>query len=111
MIFIDEKSNLDGADRLRYYWDDPCNELEVFPKRGQGGRSVIVWRAISYNGVEDLVEIDITLNAKYYCDILQTWPLSNAERTLEENWTHRTTILWCILISILRNGYKLMAYM
>lgn len=49
----------------------------------------MVWEAISYNEMLELVEIDGTMDAKYYCDVLHTYPLSNQVGILEEDWIYQ----------------------
>ena len=56
MIFSDEKKfNLDGPDGWMGYWHDLRKEPEVFSRRQNGGGSVMVWAAFSWEGVSKLV--------------------------------------------------------
>uniref|UniRef100_T1IGZ1 Tc3 transposase DNA binding domain-containing protein n=1 Tax=Strigamia maritima TaxID=126957 RepID=T1IGZ1_STRMM len=55
VIFSDEKKfNLDGPDGWAYYWHDLRQDDQVSSKRQQGGGSLIVWGAFSWNGKTNL---------------------------------------------------------
>ncbi|KMQ81987.1 hypothetical protein RF55_24576 [Lasius niger] len=55
VLFSDEKKfNLDGPDGWAYYWHDIRKEPQTFFSRQQGGGSLMVWGAFSYNGTTDI---------------------------------------------------------
>lgn len=59
VVFTYEKKfNLDGPHELSAYWHDLRRDPEVFLTRHQEGKSLMVWRAISYNGVLILVGVE-----------------------------------------------------
>lgn len=47
----------------------------------------MVWGAISYEGTLTLVEIEGTLAAQYYCDVMKQSLLDDANATLGGVWT------------------------
>ncbi|KAJ0390208.1 hypothetical protein ATCC90586_011240 [Pythium insidiosum] len=54
-IFSDEKKfNLDGPDGYRHYWHDLRRPVRQAMRRQQGGGSVMVWGAISWEGKSEL---------------------------------------------------------
>lgn len=59
VLFSDEKKfNLDGPDGWAYYWHDIRKEPQTFFSRQQGGGSLMVWGAFSYNGTTDIVFLE-----------------------------------------------------
>ena len=71
IVFFDEnKFNLDGPDGFTYYWHDLRKEPQYFSKRQQGGGGVMIWAAMSYNGVSDLGVINGTIDSNKYCEML-----------------------------------------
>lgn len=51
VIFSDEKKwNLDGPDGYKCYWHDLRKEPKICFSRQQGGRSVMTWGGIGFNG-------------------------------------------------------------
>ena len=87
-MFSDEKKfNLDGPDGFAYYWHDLRREQLIFSKRQQGGRSLIVWGAMSYYVLSDLIVIKWNQDSKGYCDTLETGLLEFAATTLGETFT------------------------
>ena len=85
LIFPDKKKfNLDGPDGLAYYWHDIRREKQVFEKRQQGGKSVMVWGAIYYYGVGELVILDGNRDSAGYCKTMQDNLLTFAAETLGE---------------------------
>lgn len=88
VIFTDEKKfNLDGPDGLACYWHDLRKEPERFSSRQQGGRSVMVWGAISYKGTIGLNGIEGTMDSKYYCNVLEEGLLPAANEAFGDVWT------------------------
>ena len=72
VLFSDEKKfNLDGPDRLAYYWHDLRKELRTFLSRQQGGGSLMVWGAFSYNGTTDSVFLEGHQNFEDYQTMLK----------------------------------------
>ena len=87
VIFTDEKKfNLDGPDGFAYYWHDLRKEPEYFSCRQQGGKSVMVWGAISYYGVSDLVFIKQKQDSKLYCSVLEENLIPFAETYVGETY-------------------------
>lgn len=73
MIFSDEKKfSLDGPSGTQYHWHDIRNNFEEYSKRVQGGRSVMVSGAISFNGMLDLVAIEKKMDSNFYVEALQS---------------------------------------
>lgn len=73
-IFSDEKKfNLDGPDGYRYYWaDKSLNEnVEIYSKDHNCRKNVMVWGAISKQGVSHLIEVKPKTKAPDYIKILQ----------------------------------------
>jgi len=72
VIFSDEKKfNLDGPDGFQYYWHDLRKEPQYCSKRQAGGGSLMVWGAVGYRGVFELVFIEHTVKAPEYLRMLQ----------------------------------------
>lgn len=72
MIFSDKnKFSLDGPDGFSQYWHDLRTEPRYVSRRQQGGKSVMVWGVISYNGVSELVFITKKQDSKVYCNVLE----------------------------------------
>lgn len=87
VVFSDEKKfNLDGPDGTQYYWHDIRKENEVYSQRVQGGRSVMVWGAICFNGKLDLVGIDGKMDSNYYVEVLQSVLIPSADALLGDEW-------------------------
>lgn len=87
VVFTDEKKfNLDGPDGLQYYWHDLQKQPEIDSKRVQGGRSVMVWGAISFNGKLDLVGNEGKMNSEYYTQVLENVLLPIADTVVGEDW-------------------------
>ena len=64
ILFSDEKKfNLDGPDGLAYYWHDRRKGKRLFPTRQFGGGSVMVWGAMGWNGLSQLVFLEGNQNA------------------------------------------------
>lgn len=73
VIFSDEKKwNLDGPDGLAYYWHDPNKPEVTFPKRQNGGGSIMVWGCFSARGTSELFIIEDTADAQDYLFTLES---------------------------------------
>ena len=73
-IFSDEKKfNLDGPDGYRYYWHDLKSEsnVKIYSKDHNYRKSVMIWGAISKQGVSKLVEVKPKTKALDYIQILE----------------------------------------
>ncbi len=73
-IFSDEKKfNLDGPDGYRYYWCDlqSKDDQEIFSKDFNCRKSVMVWGAISKNGVSPLIECKTKQKGPDYIEVLE----------------------------------------
>ena len=56
VILSDEKKfNLDGPDSYKYYWHNIKDAPKVCSKHAFGGRSLMVWAAVGWNGKSELV--------------------------------------------------------
>lgn len=74
IVFSDEKKfNLDGPDGFRYYWHDINLPESIFSRKRNGGSSVMIWAAISYNSKSDICFINGTLNSVKYQEILSKY--------------------------------------
>ena len=91
VIFSDEKRwCLDGPDAERHYWSDSRIERENFSKRRMGGRSLMVWGAISARGKSKLVMVDGTLDAVQYTEIMEDalMPMISDFYGGEDDWVY-----------------------
>ena len=62
ILFSDEKKfKLNGPDGFKYYWADLRNDKKVFLKRMNGGGSVMIWGAFSYEVKSELLFINTRL--------------------------------------------------
>ena len=72
VIFSDEKRfNLDGPDGHSYYWHNVNKEALSRLGRQKGGRSVMVWAAISHVGKLKLMFGDNRMDAEKYTVVLR----------------------------------------
>jgi transposase len=73
-IFSDEKKfNLDGPDGYRYYWADLTSneDVQIYSKDHNCRKNLMVWGAISKNGVSKLVEVNPKTKGPDYVEILK----------------------------------------
>ena len=71
-IFSDEERwFLDVRDGEQHYWSDFRIPRENFSKRRMGGRSLMVWGAISARGKSNLAIFDGNLGALQYSNIME----------------------------------------
>ena len=71
VIFSDEKRfNLDGPDGNHFYWHFHNDDKQFYSTRQNGGKSIMVWGAISHRMVSELAFIDQRMNAVKYCEVL-----------------------------------------
>lgn len=83
MISGDEREfNLDGSDSLADYCHAMRKEQLVFSKRQQGSKSLMLWRAMSYNEISSLILIDIGQNSVACSEALRDGLLGFAERNV-----------------------------
>jgi hypothetical protein len=74
VIFSDEKKfNLDGPDGCQYYWQDLRREPQYFSKRVQGGGSLMIWAAFSYQGKTKLAIMRGRQDSAAYQQVLQEY--------------------------------------
>lgn len=73
-------------DVLQYNWHNLRRETEILLERVRGGRSAIVWGAISYEVKVDLVGKDGKMELEYYVNILQNVLLSMDDMDFNEDW-------------------------
>ncbi len=74
VIFSDEKRfNLDGPDGWAYYWHDLRKDELVFSKRQQGGGSIMIWLAFSWDRATPVVFVEENITATRYKNILSTY--------------------------------------
>jgi len=74
VVFSDEKRfNLDGPDGWNSYWHDLRKEELIFPKRQQGGGSVMIWIGFSWDRATPAVEIEGAIDATKYKKVLQKY--------------------------------------
>jgi len=86
-IFTDEKKfNLDGPDGLACYWHDLRKEPAIFSKRQQGGKSLMIWGAVSYKDLSDLDILDGNVDSARYCQTLNETLLPFARKHHQNNW-------------------------
>jgi transposase len=91
VIFSDEKRfNLDGPDGCTMYWHDLRFEERSFFTRQGGGKSVIIWCAISQLHRSPIVVIDGTLDSKKYVNILKAHLLPFVNRLSVETGQEAT---------------------
>ena len=95
VVFSDEKFNLDDLDGFAYYWHDLLNEQQYFSKRQQGGASVTIWAAISFDEVSNIAVLDVNLNSEKYCDILSECLLPFAAEECTQNWIYKQDNATC----------------
>ena len=87
VIFSDEKKfNLDGPDGWAYYWHDLRRDKEIFSKRQQGGKSLMVWGGFGYGGKASLEFPTGRMNAIHYQTLLEEYLIPVAERIGTKNW-------------------------
>ena len=86
-IFTDEKKFiLDGPDGLACYWHDLRKEREIFSKRQQGGKSLMIWGAVAYNDLSNLYILDGSVDSARYCKTLRETLLPFAQKHYQKNW-------------------------
>ena len=90
MLWTDEtKINRIGSDGKVYTWKErgePLSDRTTIPtvKHGGGG-NIMVWGCMGWNGVGKLVEVQGTMDAEQYCDILDEGVVESFEKLgLEE---------------------------
>ncbi|GJQ65549.1 hypothetical protein Trydic_g7649 [Trypoxylus dichotomus] len=72
VVFMDEKRfSLDGPDGFQHYWHDLRREPKVISRRPQGGGGAMVWGAIFYSGVVEIIFIEGFLNTQKYLEIIE----------------------------------------
>jgi hypothetical protein len=87
VVWSDEKKfNLDGPDGFSYYWHDLRKEEVLFSRRAQGGGSVMILGAFSWNGQSEICFIDDRLKALDYQKILKKHLVDIGEKIGGVNW-------------------------
>lgn len=72
VIFSDEKKfNLDGPDGWQGYWHCLRHEEQIFSRRQNGGGSIMIWGAFSYEGKSKIVPLQGKQNAGKYIETLR----------------------------------------
>lgn len=88
IIFPDDKKfNVSKVDGLNYYWHDLRRPREKVEKSPTTRDSVIVWRAICYNGSVVLEGAERTMAAQYYTSIISEGLISVVDDTMGDVWT------------------------
>ena len=86
VIFTDEKKwNADGPDGYKYVWQDK-RANETLSKLPNTKTSLMVWGAISHEGVLFLKVVDGNLNSNKYQSILQEFKSSLEAKKNVKNW-------------------------
>lgn len=72
VIFSDEKRfNLDGPDGYKSYWHKHGTPQKSYVRRHSGGKSTMVWAAISALGKSEISFVDVTMDAEKYGEVLE----------------------------------------
>ena len=72
VVWSDEnKWNLDGPDGNSKVWHDNRRKASILMKRHNGGESLMVWGAFSYNGKSELAIISTSQDSNEYKRHLQ----------------------------------------
>jgi len=72
VIYSDKKQfNLDGPDRLHYYWHNLQKEEKIYSTCQKGGASVMVWGAFCAHNKNALRFIEKTMNSLLYLQVLE----------------------------------------
>lgn len=80
VIFSDEKKfNLDGPDGFQYYFHDLRKSERFLSRRHTAVGSVMVWAAISFHGVVDLVVLDGRQTSSDYIELLEVQKINFQE--------------------------------
>lgn len=74
VIFSHEKKfSFDGRDGFVYYWHDFRTDPKIFPKGQRGGQNVLVWAAVFYKGMPQLVNVSRNVNpsrkSDWFCKV------------------------------------------
>lgn len=73
VIFSDEKRfNLDGPDGYNYYWAGLNSEEIVYPKRANGGPSLMVWGCFNLKDKSELAFIKGNIDSEKYQGVLES---------------------------------------
>lgn len=87
VIFSDEKKfNLDGPDGFQYYFHDLRKSELFLSRRHSAVGSVMVWAAISFNGVIDLVILEGRQNSADYIELLEIEKINFDEMFEGQHW-------------------------
>lgn len=90
VLFSDEKKfNLDGPDGWAYYWYDIRKEPRTFLSRQQGGGSLMVWGAFSFNGTTDIAFLEGRQCSTDYQDVLKQFLLPFGKFLGGEDWIYQ----------------------
>ncbi|GBM46391.1 Transposable element Tc3 transposase [Araneus ventricosus] len=89
ILFSDERKwKLDGPDGNIKYWHDLRKQPGSFFSRQNGGGSVMVWAAFSFNGQVGLAFLDGRQNSPKYIETLENHLMPFAENVGERNWKY-----------------------
>ena len=87
VIFSDEKKfNLDGPDGFQYYFHDLRKSERFLSRRHTAVGSVMVWAAISFHGVVDLVVLDGRQTSSDYIELLEVQKINFQEMFNGQQW-------------------------
>lgn len=87
VVFSDEKRFcLDGPDGFAFYWQDLRQEPRIFSKRQQGGQAIMVWAAMTYNGLSNMCLTSDNMDSIMYCNILGTEMLRFAHESASDTF-------------------------
>ncbi|GBL92633.1 Transposable element Tc3 transposase [Araneus ventricosus] len=90
ILFSDKRKwNLGEPDGNIKYWHDLRKQPGSFFSRQNGGGSVMVWAAFSFNGQVGLAFLDGRQNSHKYIETLENHLMPFAENIGERNWQYQ----------------------
>lgn len=108
VVFTDEKMfNLDGPDRLDYYFHDLRKEERTLVRRQPGGSSATVWGAITSKGPVDLVILSGRQTSKDYLELLKPQKLKIIENLEQQSFIFQQDIAAIHIAKIIKEWFQL----